>query len=144
MSSLYPECISRLSKAIQFRTVSDVKEDGKGYLLDPNETTKYLSFLKLEFPEVFSSQKIEVMTINSHSILIHVQVDSCNSKCHVTGAPFLLIAHTDVVPVEEKHWTVPPFDGLIKVRFLTQVPWWGVTWLLFILFTLLLLLFFTN
>ena len=117
MESLYPDCIPRLSKAIQFRTVSDVREDGTGYLLDPNETTKFLSFLKAEFPGVFSSEKVEVMTINEYSLLIHMKADpALMNSDSVALEPFLLIAHTDVVPVDETEWTVPPFEGLIEVK----------------------------
>ncbi len=34
--------------------------------------------------------------------------------------PLLLLAHLDVVPVDEKRWTVPPFGGLVKDGFI-----WG-------------------
>lgn len=31
-----------------------------------------------------------------------------------TEGPLLLLSHLDVVPVDEKRWTVPPFAGLVK------------------------------
>ena len=34
--------------------------------------------------------------------------------------PLLLLAHLDVVPVDEKRWRVPPFDGLVKDGYI-----WG-------------------
>lgn len=118
MENLYPECIPRLSKAIQFRTVSDVDENGTGYLIDPNETTNFLAFLKSEFSEVFSSENVELMTVNEHSLLIHVKANPIRSNIDYSNEPFLLIAHTDVVPVDENEWSVPPFEGLIEDGYL--------------------------
>ena len=34
------------------------------------------------------------------------------------GGPLLLAGHLDVVPVEPEHWSVPPFDGVIRDGYL--------------------------
>ncbi|HYN88719.1 MAG TPA: M20/M25/M40 family metallo-hydrolase [Ardenticatenaceae bacterium] len=38
------------------------------------------------------------------------------ARLHGTGEkpPLLLFSHTDVVPVEPEHWSVPPFGGVVK------------------------------
>lgn len=36
------------------------------------------------------------------------------------GKALTLLNHTDVVPVEEAHWSVPPFDGVVRDGFV-----WG-------------------
>jgi acetylornithine deacetylase/succinyl-diaminopimelate desuccinylase-like protein len=47
-----------------------------------------------------------------------------NVVCRIEGSgqgePLLLTGHLDVVPVEEEHWDVPPFEGQVKDGYI-----WG-------------------
>src|ERR1044072_5734068 len=38
-------------------------------------------------------------------------------KGHGTRRPIILLSHTDVVPAEAEHWSVPPFSGEIRDGF---------------------------
>ena len=57
---------------------------------------------------VHSSIAIKLETINELSLLYHIQGSDPTLK------PYLLLAHLDVVPAEEEHWDVPPFNGTVK------------------------------
>lgn len=52
--------------------------------------------------------------IANHSILVQVRGQDPNLK------PYMLCAHLDVVPVDDKLWTHPPFDGYMDDVFV-----WG-------------------
>jgi len=86
-----------LSDAIRFKTIS-----GK----NPEEFEKFISFLEDCYPLVHQELRREV--VNDFSLLFHWAGTDPSLK------PALLMAHSDVVPVEgetEKDWTYPPFDG---------------------------------
>jgi len=89
--------IANLSAAIGFRTIS-----GK----NPEAFKGLISFLEKTYPLVHKELKREV--INEHSLLYHWPGKNQSEK------PALLMAHSDVVPVEEdteKGWTHHPFSG---------------------------------
>ena len=94
----------RLSKAIQFRTVSYQDRSH----IDLNEFERFHAFLRASFPLVFS--QLEVETINDYSLLIRWPGSDPDLD------PILFTAHTDVVPIEpgtEEDWEYPPFAGVV-------------------------------
>lgn len=60
-----------------------------------------------DFTRVHSSPLVTLEKVNL-SLLYSVKGSNANLK------PYMLLAHLDVVPVQENMWKVPPFDGLIK------------------------------
>ena len=94
-----------LSKAIQIKTVS------KGDTL-PIDTAEFVAFrLLLEKSYPLVHQQLSRQTFNEFSY-----VYTWKGK-DTTLAPYVLMAHMDVVPVEavaEKNWSVPSFSGAIK------------------------------
>jgi carboxypeptidase PM20D1 len=97
----------RLSAAIQLPTVST-----QGHI-DTLAFEQLDSLITASFPLVDSL--LEKNTINHFSLTFHWP--GRNPKL----APILLIAHTDVVPVEDaSKWAVPPFSGQLRDGFI-----WG-------------------
>ncbi len=102
---------SRLSRAIQFQTVS---------LLNPSkaveqEFLRFHRFLSTAFPRVNASLPRE--TVGTYSLLYTWKGTDEGLK------PMLLMGHMDVVPVDpetEKNWTHPPFSGRVADGFI-----WG-------------------
>jgi len=94
-----------LSKAIQIKTVS------KGDTL-PIDTAEFVAFrLLLEKSYPLIHQQLTRQIFNKFSY-----VYAWKGK-DTTLAPYVLMAHMDVVPVEavaEKNWSVPSFSGIIK------------------------------
>ena len=76
----------------------------------PTEDEAFRAFnalLRQQFPRVFAALALE--TVNEHSLLLHWAGRG-------DPGPVLLLAHSDVVPVEagtESAWTHPPFSGAI-------------------------------
>lgn len=98
------DAISRLSKAIQFKTIS--KQDAS--LVDGTEFKKMHSFLEKAFPQVHEGLDKEI--INHYSLLFKWEGSNPDLK------PMMLTCHLDVVPVEpgtEDDWDHPPFQGAI-------------------------------
>lgn len=98
------KAVARLSRAIQFQTVShqDRATD------DPTAFTALHGFLRESFPRTFQALKSE--PFEGRSLLLTWP----GSDPSLPAA--LLMAHTDVVPVEpdtESRWTHPPFSGAI-------------------------------
>ncbi len=98
------ESISRLQQAIQFKTISydDVSKTDSSAFLNFHE------YLKTSFPLVFS--KLSLEKVNQLSLLLHWKGKSPDKK------PIVLMAHQDVVPVEEvtlSDWKTDPFSGQI-------------------------------
>ncbi len=100
--------IQRLSRAIQFKTVS-YQDSGK------MDTTAFMGlhrFLQQSFPLVDSLLTLE--KINTYSLLYKWQGSNPGLK------PILLMAHQDVVPVDPvtlSGWAHPPFEGVVKDGF---------------------------
>lgn len=94
-----------LSRAIQIKTVSK----GDTLPIDTSEFIAFRAFLEKSYPRVH--QQLQRATFNEFSY-----VYTWKGK-DTTLAPYVLMAHMDVVPVEavaEKNWTVPSFSGTIK------------------------------
>ena len=103
--------VRRLSKAIQFKTLSQPIPD--------QETAEALlrlrEFLETSFPRIHQNLHREI--VNGHSLLFTWKGKS------PAPAPILLMGHLDVVPVEtgsEKNWTHPPFSGRVAEGYI-----WG-------------------
>jgi carboxypeptidase PM20D1 len=104
------EAASRLGKALQFRTIS-YQDPAK---FDKTEFSNLHKFLKEAFPTIHSVLTREV--IADYSLLYTWQGRS-------DLPPILLMAHMDVVPVEEgteQTWVHPPFSGEIADGYI-----WG-------------------
>ena len=91
----------RFARLIQFRTVSYMDES----LEDAAEFTKLQDYLTTAYPNVTAACPREI--IGRRGMLYRWQGKS-------PDRPSVLMAHYDVVPVEESQWQEPPFSGLIK------------------------------
>lgn len=103
--------IQRLSKALQFETVSGF--DSKTF--DTLAYKNFLSFLQQAFP--FAHQKLELKIINDYSLVYYWKGTDAKK------APLLFLGHYDVVPAETStlnKWTHPPFSGHIDNEWI-----WG-------------------
>jgi carboxypeptidase PM20D1 len=95
-------CGFRLSKAIQFKTISPSNNG----LIDTSEFLGFHTFLKEAFPLVNKNLSLE--KINDLSLLYRWEGTDKNLQ------PLLLMAHQDVVPIDSsssKKWTFGPFSG---------------------------------
>jgi carboxypeptidase PM20D1 len=105
------EAVRRLSKAIQFETVSTQSPDD----INGEAFTKMHRFLKDEFPLIHRVLKREI--VNHYSLLYTWK--GSNSALR----PMMLTSHLDVVPVEpgtETDWEHPPFGGNVSDSYI-----WG-------------------
>jgi carboxypeptidase PM20D1 len=95
---------NHLSEALQIKTISF----GDTLPIDTAEFIKFRTFMETRYPLVHS--KLERKIFNQFSyVFIWKGVDTIQ-------APYVLMAHTDVVPVEavaESKWSHPSFSGLI-------------------------------
>ena len=107
---VYTEQILRLQKAVQLKTVSETR-NGELHFPVPESLPKFHEFLRNSFPETFAASA-GVELVNDGSFLLHF-IPSEESA--TPQSPFLLVAHMDVVPTNDEEWSVPPFDGVIKV-----------------------------
>ncbi len=96
----------RLGEALRYRTIS---VEGGG-ISDADEFARFREFLRRTYPAFHAVARREL--IAEHSLLY--------SWGDGPEAPVLLAAHQDVVPVEERQWTQPAFDGLVDDEFV-----WG-------------------
>jgi len=102
---------NRLSQAIQKATISHTdssKIDWKPY-------QAFIDLLQENYPAVHQQNKREI--VNEYSLIYHLKGSNSDLK------PVLLIAHSDVVPVEKStadQWEHPAFDGVIADGFV-----WG-------------------
>jgi len=86
---------------IRCKTVSYQDES----LIDRAEFEKFHALLAERFPLVHRAAKPE--KVGRTGLLYRV-------KGKTDGEPSVLMAHYDVVPVEEDGWTKPPFEGLVE------------------------------
>jgi carboxypeptidase PM20D1 len=94
-----------LSEAIQIKTVSF----GDTLAIDTAEFLKFRKFIETTYPTI--TAKLPRQTFNEFSY-----VYKWTGK-DTSLAPYVLMAHMDVVPVEpvaESKWSVPSFSGTIK------------------------------
>lgn len=97
--------VAHMSQAVQIPTVSYADS----LPVDTPAYTRFRTFLEGAYPQVH--QKLERKIFNQFSYLY-----KWTGK-DTTLAPWVLMAHMDVVPVEpgtESKWTVPPFGGTVK------------------------------
>ncbi len=101
-----PAAVARLSRAVQFRTIS-YSEEQQG------DHAAFVEWLKSAYPRAHAELKPELVA--GHSLLF-----TWNGS-DPSLAPLLLMGHYDVVPVEdESKWSVPPFSGAVRDGFI-----WG-------------------
>lgn len=97
---------SNLSKMIQCKTISS-KDKSK---IDEAEFEKFRTLLAELYPTVYKkSEKEEI----AGGLLFKIKGKS-------SASPSVLMAHFDVVPVDEEKWDTDPFGGEVKNGFL-----WG-------------------
>ncbi len=95
----------RLSHAITYRTISHQDRS----LFSEEQFVGFHEYLKKAFPRVHSD--LERESVGNYSLLYTWKGAESSVR------PILLMAHMDVVPVEEdtlKDWTHPPFEGRIQ------------------------------
>ncbi|WP_017257578.1 M20 family peptidase [Pedobacter arcticus] len=105
---LNDSCVANLQKAISFKTIS--YDDAAK--MDSSAFYGFQAFLVENYPLVFS--KMEVEKVNIFSLILHWKGKSATAK------PVILMAHQDVVPIEEatkEQWEVNPFSGEVKDGF---------------------------
>jgi carboxypeptidase PM20D1 len=94
-----------LSRALQIKTVSK----GDTLPIDTAEFVAFRQFLESSYPLIH--RQLQRQIFNEFSYLYRWKGKDSSL------APWVLMAHTDVVPVEaavEKNWSVPSFSGAIK------------------------------
>ncbi|KAH9400302.1 PREDICTED: probable carboxypeptidase PM20D1 [Rhagoletis zephyria] len=99
--------IERFQQALRFRTVTKAPKD-----YSVNETHRFIHFLQSNFSRVHSSPLVTLEIVNGLSLLYHVKGSNSALK------PYMVLAHLDVVPVQEHMWRVPPFDGVLQDGFI--------------------------
>jgi len=102
--------INRLSKAVQIPTISWTKEK-----IDTVAVEQFIDYVIKTFPLVH--QQLDRTSVNDYSMIYKWRGKD------KTKDPILLLAHHDVVPIEDqsyKMWKEDPFSGIIKNGFL-----WG-------------------
>lgn len=100
------EKAERLAKLIRCKTISN--KDAS--LIDQSEFDKFKETLKELYPTVYAKAELEEI---AGGLLFKIQGKS-------SMKPSVLMAHFDVVPVNEDKWEVDPFAGIVKDGFL-----WG-------------------
>jgi carboxypeptidase PM20D1 len=95
-----PRIAEHLSAAIAIPTIS-ITSGG-----DPSSFTALHTLLRERFPRAFAA--LETTAIHEHALVMRWAGSDTSAR------PIILIAHTDVVPVEDGPvWTHPPFSGAI-------------------------------
>ncbi|HEX7366558.1 MAG TPA: M20/M25/M40 family metallo-hydrolase, partial [Pelobium sp.] len=106
---LNDSCVVHLQKAIRIKTVS-YDDTTK---MDSSAFYAFQQFLTQTYPLTFRQLKVE--RINKFGLILHWKGKSTSTK------PVILMAHQDVVPIEEatkSNWHVDPFSGAIKDGFI--------------------------
>ena len=98
----------RLSKAINFQTVSDEDKSRVDY----EAFAKQQQYIDDTFPIVHST--LDKKVINNYGLLYTWKGSDLSQK------PILLLAHQDVVPAPAEGWKYPPFSGTIAEGYI-----WG-------------------
>uniref|UniRef100_A0A8C6V0W5 Peptidase M20 domain containing 1, tandem duplicate 2 n=1 Tax=Neogobius melanostomus TaxID=47308 RepID=A0A8C6V0W5_9GOBI len=102
------QLFANLKDAIRIRTVSYSQTN-----LNTSALLLFDRFIRKAFPTVFSSSKVKHELVANYSHLFWVQ----GSRPELQ--PYMLLAHTDVVPAsEDDAWEVPPFSGDEKDGFI--------------------------
>lgn len=93
--------VDALARLVKCRTVSNIDPA----LEDDAEFEKLISILPELYPEVYKTCTLQ--RFDGRALLF-------KWSGREAGDPAVLMAHYDVVPVEEENWSVPAFDALIK------------------------------
>lgn len=93
--------VKALAALVKCRTVSNADKD----LEDDGEFEKLIGLLPELYPHV--TKTCPMLRLADRALLF-------TWKGKGQGEPAVLMAHYDVVPVEEENWDVPPFEALIK------------------------------
>lgn len=93
--------VSALAELVKCKTVSSYKKEEE----DDGEFEKLISLLPKLYPYVFAT--CEFMRLEDRALLFHWKG---KSVCE----PAVLMAHYDVVPVNEDMWDKPPFEAIIE------------------------------
>ena len=101
------KALSDLAEMIRCKTVSDVDRKNE----DENEFIKFKKLLPKLFPNIFA--KCEYEEVTDRGLLFRYRGKSSDS-------PLVLMAHFDVVSVEEDQWEKPPFYAVYEDEVL-----WG-------------------
>lgn len=100
-----PEALEHFLGAIKFRTISF----GDTTLFDSAQFNGFHRYLKTTYP--LAHEKLALKKIANYSLLYKWEGSDASL------APYVLMAHQDVVPIEEASrslWTVDPFEGVVK------------------------------
>ncbi len=106
-----PEQLQHFQQALAYRTVSFADSTQ----LDSSQFNGFHRFLKQTYPRVHQTMTLQVF--KTYSLLYTWPGKDPSLK------PYILMAHQDVVPIEEASramWTVDPFAGVIKEGYI-----WG-------------------
>lgn len=95
------KAVSSLQALVRCKTISNRNHD----LEDDAEFQKFLKLLPELFPNVFAN--CEYTEFPDRGILL-------KWKGKTEGNPAVMMAHYDVVPVNEEGWEKPPFEGIIE------------------------------
>lgn len=93
--------VSALQQLIRCKTVSNLDPT----LEDEEEFKKLIDLLPVLYPHVF--EKCSLTKLPDRALLFRWEGQ-------LEGDPAVLMAHYDVVPVEEENWVKPPFEGIIE------------------------------
>lgn len=93
--------ISALQKLVRCKTISYYDSEKE----DDSEFEKLIALLPELYPEVFKACSFEQLP--DRALLF-----CWKGKAH--DHPSVMMAHYDVVPVEEENWEKPPFEGIIE------------------------------
>jgi carboxypeptidase PM20D1 len=105
------DALTHFQQAITFRTISNSDSS----LFDSTQFLGFHKFLEAAYPNVHS--KLSREKVDGYSLLY--KWEGSNNELN----PIILMAHQDVVPIEEATkvmWTVDPFGGEVKDNFI-----WG-------------------
>jgi carboxypeptidase PM20D1 len=102
---LAPEALLHLQGAIKFKTISY----NDSTLFDTAAFNGFHRYLKTTYPLVH--EKLSLKKVANYSLLYKWEGSDTSLP------PFVLMAHQDVVPIEEASrdlWTVDPFEGVVR------------------------------
>ena len=95
------KAVSDLAEMVRCRTVSSHNKEEE----EEAEFDKFKSLLPKLFPNI--AEKCEFEAVGDRGLLYR-----CKGKS--SDSPTVLMAHFDVVSVEESNWEKPPFDGIVE------------------------------
>ncbi|XP_045312182.1 N-fatty-acyl-amino acid synthase/hydrolase PM20D1 isoform X2 [Leopardus geoffroyi] len=96
-----------LKGAIRIPTVSFGPKE-----LNTTALAEFGEYIRSVFPTVFKTSFVQHEVIGEYSHLFTVQGSDPSLQ------PYMLLAHSDVVPASDEGWEVPPFSGLERDGFI--------------------------